>query len=39
MAEPYTVQLTPTEVNALLGDNVIWSDTNGSNTAIYLKKG
>lgn len=37
--EPYTVQLTPTQITALLGDNVIWTDTNGSNTAVYLKKG
>ena len=39
LEEPYTIQLTPTQVNALLGDNVIWSDTNGTNTAIYFKKG
>lgn len=39
LATPHTIQLTPTQVNALLGDNVIWSDTNGTNTAKYLKKG
>lgn len=36
---PYTVQLTPTQITALLNDNTIWSDTNGSNTAVYMKKG
>lgn len=36
---PYTIQLTPTEITALLGDNTIWSDTNGSNTAVYYKRG
>lgn len=39
LSQTYTIQLTPTQVNALLGDNVIWSDTNGTNTAVYLKKG
>ena len=39
LVTPQTIQLTPTEVASLLGDNVIWSDTNESNTAIYLKKG
>lgn len=38
LATPYTVQLDPVTVNALVGDNTIWSDTNGSNTAVYLKK-
>ena len=27
LATPTTVQLTPTEVKSLLGDNNIWSDT------------
>lgn len=36
---PFTIQLTPTQITALLGDNTIWSDTNGSNSAVYLKKG
>lgn len=31
--------LTPQQITALLGDNTIWSDTNGSNTAVYYKKG
>lgn len=36
---PLTWQLTPLQVTALIGTNTIWSDTNGSNTAKYLKKG
>lgn len=36
---PLTWQLTPQQIQTLIGDNVIWSDTNGSNTAVYLKKG
>ena len=39
LAEPLTWQLTPQQVTALIGTNVLWSDTNGSNTAKYLKKG
>lgn len=39
LATPVTYQLTPTDIQTLIGDNVIWSDTNGSNTATYLKKG
>jgi len=39
LATPQTIQLTPTEITALVGNNTIWSDTNGSNTAVYLKKG
>ena len=39
MATPQTIQLTPTEITALVGENVIWSDTKGSNTAVYYKKG
>lgn len=35
---PLTYQLTPQQVTALIGTNTIWSDTNGSNTAVYLKK-
>lgn len=33
-----TIQLTPEQITALVGDNTIWSDTNGENTAVYLKK-
>ena len=39
LAEPLTYQLTPTDIQTLIGDNVIWSDTNGTNSATYLKKG
>lgn len=39
LATPLTYQLTPQQVTALIGTNTIWSDTNGSNTAKYLKKG
>lgn len=39
LATTYTVQLTPQQINALVGDNVIWSDTNGTNTVVYLKRG
>ena len=38
LAEPITVQLTPTQITALIGTNTIWSDTNGENTVVYLKK-
>lgn len=36
---PITYQLTPQQIQSLIGTNTIWSDTNGSNTAKYLKKG
>lgn len=39
LATEQTVQLTPQQITALLGDNTIWSDTNGSNSAVYFKKG
>ena len=39
LAEPQEIQLSTTQITALLGDNTIWSDTNGTNTAVYLKKG
>ena len=39
LATPYTIQLTPQQINALVGNNTIWSDANGSMTAVYLKKG
>ena len=39
LATPQTYQLTPQQITALVGDNTIWSDTNGSNTAVYLKRG
>ena len=30
--------LTPQQITALVGNNTIWSDTNGENTVVYLKK-
>lgn len=38
LATPITIPLTPTQIQTLIGDNVIWTDTNGSNTAVYLKR-
>lgn len=35
----YEVQLTKAQLTALLGNNTIWSDADGSMTAVYLKKG
>lgn len=37
--EEETVQLTPTEVQMLLGTNNVWSDTNGDVTLTYLADG
>lgn len=39
LATPQTVQLTPQQINALLGNNTIWSDADGSMTAVYFNKG
>ena len=30
--------LTPQQINAIKGNNTVWSDANGSMTAVYLKK-
>ena len=38
LATPQEIQLTPEQITALVGDNTIWSDTNGENTVVYLKK-
>lgn len=38
LATPQTVQLDPVTLSTLVGDNVIWTDTNGDNTIVYLKK-
>ena len=35
---PITFQLTPEQITALVGNNTIWSDTNGENAVVYLKK-
>lgn len=39
LATPYEIPLDPITIQTLLGDNVIWTDTNGSNTIKYKKKG
>ena len=39
LATPYEIQLTPQQITTIIGDNTIWSDTNGENTIKYLKKG
>ena len=39
LKEPFEIQLTPTQITAMLGNNTIWSDADGSMTAVYLKKG
>lgn len=39
LATPLTYQLTPQQVTALIGNNTIWSDADGSMTAVYFKKG
>ena len=40
LATPITYQLTPQQITAIAGQqNTIWSDTNGENTVVYLKKG
>lgn len=36
---PQEIQLTSAQINALVGNNTIWSDANGQMTATYLKKG
>ena len=37
--EPQTVQLTAEQITAIKGQNTLWSDANGSMTAVFLKKG
>lgn len=39
LATPYEIQLDPITVQTLIGDNTIWTDTNGENTIKYKKKG
>lgn len=36
LATPQEITLTPEQITALLGDNTIWSDADGSMTAVYL---
>lgn len=37
--EPYEFQLTPQQLSTIIGDNVIYTSTNGQNTVKYLKRG
>ena len=39
LVTPIVYHLDPITVQTLIGDNTIWTDTNGENTIKYLKKG
>lgn len=39
LATPQTIQLTPTEIEMLLGNNVIWNDVGGDMVLEYLADG
>ena len=39
LVTPQEIQLTPQQINAIKGDNTIWSDANGECEVTYLKKG
>lgn len=39
LARTKALLLTPEQINTLIGTNTIWTDTNGTNEAVYLKKG
>lgn len=39
LATPLVYQLTPQEIQTLIGANVLWSDLNGDLTVTYKKKG
>lgn len=36
IATPQEIQLTPSQITALIGNNTIWSDADGSMTCVYL---
>lgn len=38
LSQTYEVQLTPAQITALVGNNTIWSDTDGTMTAVFFKK-
>lgn len=38
LATPVEIQLTPQQITALVGNNTIWSDADGSMTAVFFKK-
>lgn len=39
LSQTHEIQLDPITVQTLIGDNTIWTDTNGENTVKYKKKG
>ena len=39
LATPLTFQLDPVTIQTLIGNNTVWTDTNGTNTVKYLSKG
>ena len=39
LATPQTIQLDPVTIQTLIGNNTVWTDTNGTNTVKYLSKG
>ena len=39
LRSPKTYQLTPQQINAIKGNNTVWSDANGDCEVTYLKKG
>lgn len=39
LATPIEIPIDPITVQTLIGDNTIWTDTNGENAVKYLKKG
>ena len=38
LATPQEIQLTPSQITALVGNNTLWSDANGDMIAVYFKK-
>lgn len=36
--QPQEIQLTPAQITAIVGNNTIWSDADGTMTAVYFKK-
>ena len=35
---PQTIQLDPVTIQTLIGNNTVWTDTNGSNTVVFFDK-
>ena len=38
LTTPFTIQLDPVTIQTLIGNNTVWTDTNGENTVVYLKR-